>query len=136
MIGITLAGYIVRVDSVMGQVAYSLVISSSSKFINVIGEDLPNTLNEVQNSNLPAGPLHDPNSHSVRFGPSSTNVKEGAVAKQGVGRDTANAALGFGLSQDTSKVSTFDRAILAFPNMSIAVRVFLKIGSSFFFKNR
>src|SRR3990167_7909204 len=81
MIDVSLAGYVICVDSIVLEVAYSLVISSSSKFINVIGEDLPNTFNEVQNSNLPAGPLHDPNSHSVRFGPSSTNVKEGAVAK-------------------------------------------------------
>src|SRR3990167_5543190 len=135
MIGVTLASYIVRVNPIVGEVAYSLIISSSSKFINVIGEDLPNTFNEVQNSNLPAGPLHDPNSHSVRFGPSSTNVKEGSVGKQGVGSDTTNSTLGFGLSQDFSKVSAFDSTVFPFPDMRIVIWVLLQIGETFFFED-
>ena len=77
VIAVTLAGDVVGVDTIMRQIANRMPFAAP-QLVDVISQDLSLSFNVVEDVDLVADPLNNPDSHGIGFCSRTSNVEEGA----------------------------------------------------------
>src|SRR5262249_22442118 len=93
---------------VMRQVDDHIFPTAPAQFVCVIRERLSDTFDVIQQSDLAAHELGDPNRHRVRTVPCAANVEERLQRQYGINRNTTKPAFLPRLLQMASKVSVTD----------------------------
>src|SRR6516162_7087372 len=110
--------------AIMRQDQKGLIIFAFTQFANVMADLLSDPLDVIEHANLPSDELRDPNCQRVGSRTRPAEIKKGFVRQQGVSANTADATLGFGLSQLFREIGTLKRlGVFTFPNVIATLRV-------------
>jgi hypothetical protein len=91
---------------------------SQTQLGDVVANLLANAFDVIENANLAADELHNPNCKGISLGASAAEIKKRFGWQNRISTDTTDATLGFCLSKPLSEISALEcLGVFAFPNV-------------------
>src|SRR6516225_10718441 len=136
VVDVTLAGDVVRRHAIVRQVDDHIVPAAPAQLVCVICKRLSDAFDVIQQPDLTAHELGNPNRHRIRAVSRAANIEECLHRQYGINRNTTNPAFLPRLLQMASKVSALESLrVLALPDMRVALWIKLEIEPTLLLQN-
>src|SRR6476659_2780230 len=128
MVLVTLAGDVVLVHPVVGEDADGALVAAFPQDVDIIGQNLTDTLDVVEHSDCLANELANPYCHSVSSGTGAAQVEKRSEGQERIGCDMAYSSLRLGFRELAGEICALEcLGIATFPDVVVTLGVVFQV---------